>query len=294
MLIVTGAAGFVGKELSQRLSKGSFARILFIDKSQSELVNIQEDIAKVDLLKRISAGDEIQVIHLAATRLDYGFSPKEYWNSNVDDTERFLEALSPFKIKLFIHVSSVAALTGESIQFNDSLSSDDAYRATKAAQENTIRKYCDMSRTPLCVLYPSAIWEDSPRMDTNIGKLQKFARYLPIIPKIEVDKSLTNLERFCNFIDRCLQNNITGNFICIDRPVKSVTEIIRDFSNKQAFALQIPYLKTILLWTAKLNIVIAKCISKQPALTPGRVEKLFSDTSFRTASSDIDATSFNQ
>ena len=39
---------------------------------------------------------------------------------------------------------------------------------------------------PWDVVMPSAIYDDIPRTDTNIGKLQKITLFFPVLPKIEV------------------------------------------------------------------------------------------------------------
>ena len=48
---------------------------------------------------------------------------------------------------------------------------------------------------------PSAIYDEAPRSDTNIGKLQAITHIFPILPKIEVNKSITYLPKFCVFIE---------------------------------------------------------------------------------------------
>ena len=131
--------------------------------------------------------DRVRIINLAAARrFDYGCSPDHYYDRNVEATRKFLEALDGVEVEYFLHVSSVAAFDGEVITYSNDLGCDDAYPVTKYLQERLVVDYCENRNIPLCILYPSAIWTDQARHDTNIGKLQHVVRRLPVLPHIPV------------------------------------------------------------------------------------------------------------
>ena len=89
-------------------------------------------------------------------------------------------------------------MDGKNISYSDNLNCDDAYRATKYIQETLIENWCDINNIELTILYPSAIFSNDIRSDTNIGKLQSISQYIPFIPKIDNFKSLTYLLNFLN------------------------------------------------------------------------------------------------
>ncbi len=88
------------------------------------------------------------MVNLAACRTDHDVTAKEYFESNVRKHETFLEMLSRFKVLHFIHLSSVAAIDGASMKFNDELNEDDAYRATKFLQSELIQRWCKKKKIP--------------------------------------------------------------------------------------------------------------------------------------------------
>ena len=108
----------------------------------------------------------------------------------------FTNALTGMKVRKFVHISSVAALDGRHIPFSDELDCDDAYRATKYLQEKLVKSWCDDHNIELTILYPSAIFSDDPRSDTNIGKLQSYLNMSLLFQKSKVVKSLNLLTMF--------------------------------------------------------------------------------------------------
>ena len=167
------------------------------------------------------------IINLAAARFDFGATAEDYFHANVSCHADFLDTLSGFRVERFIHISSVAALDGRHIPYSEMLGCDDAYRATKFMQESLIRKWCDERRISLTVLYPSAIFSDDPRSDTNIGKLQTVSSYLPFIPAINVIKSVTYLPNLSKFICDVMSGEIkSGRYLTIDRPSLTVSEMM--------------------------------------------------------------------
>lgn len=275
-VLITGSSGFVGQHLYKMLKKKNF-NLTGIDLINSKYCDHNISISSKKLNNLIK--ENTILVNLAAARTDFGISHNEYMNKNVIDTIAFLENIYPVKnkIKKFIHISSVAAFDGESIKESSNISSDDSYRYSKYHQERIIREWCNQNNIPLKVLYPSAIYDHSPRNDTNIGKLQKIVNHIRILPIIETKKSLTSLNKLCLFIKYLInKENEYSNFLCIEKPVKSVSSIIDDFAYKKVYFFKMPYLKNILLFIASISIKL----QKKPQLTPNRVDKIFRDTSY--------------
>ena len=289
-ILVTGSSGYVASELIPLLSN-SF-QIFSIDKYPSSLTNTVSDISSNDFKKLVNKmpSDGISIINLAAARFDFGANAKDYYELNVECHKIFLESLNRQKVTKFIHVSSVAALDGRNISYSDDLNCDDAYRATKYLQEVEIKNWCYLNNIELIILYPSAIFSNDPRSDTNIGKLQSISKFIPFIPKIDVIKSLTYLPTFAHFIADLIADEIpVGNYLTIERPSLSVSKMIQVISKRHIKLVRIPFLSVILKILANAFYILGFFGRVDLKLTPNRVVKLFSDTSYSSINcQDID------
>jgi nucleoside-diphosphate-sugar epimerase len=290
-IIITGSSGYVGSFLIPLL-KERF-NVSAIDMSQGAHTNIVSDIAADDLRDKLSADEDYLVIHCAAARFDYGINANVYFEENVSKTKAFLNTLAALNITQFIHVSSVAAIDGEALDYNDGLDCDNAYRVTKYLQQCEVIDWCRQNKVPWDVVMPSAIYDDVPRRDTNIGKLQAVTRFFAILPKIEVKKSLTYLPKFCAFIEERIEAPSGSCFLTIEKPVRTVTQIMRDQAGRRIWSIYVPGLKLGLFFLSWVSLGMAALLRRQPMLTPPRVIKLFSDTSYATYDGDIDRTTYD-
>jgi hypothetical protein len=290
-VLVTGSSGYVSSLLLPLLKEGY--DITAIDRVQGVHTDIVSDIAAYDLRDKLSSDDNYIIIHCAAARFDYGISADVYFEENVSKTKAFLNTLDTLNISQFIHVSSVAAIDGETIGYNDGLGCDDAYRSTKYLQQFEIIDWCKKNNIPWDVVMPSAIYDEIPRTDTNIGKLQKITLFFPVLPKIEVKKSLTYLPKFCTFIEKRIGAPSGSCFLTIEKPVGTVTQIMRDQAGRKIWSIHVPGLKFGLFLLSWLLLGLAALLRREPMLTPSRVTKLFSDTSYATYDGDIDRTTYD-
>ena len=295
-ILITGSSGYVASNLIPQLEP--YAEIYGLDTKTSSHTNFQMDIASDDLINCI--GDilkaNITVINLAAARFDFGATATEYYNLNVTCHKKFLENLVSARIDKFIHISSVAAIDGRKILFSENLGCDDAYRATKYLQEEVVRKWCKHKNIELIVLYPSAIFSSQYRTDTNIGKLQKLSRYIPFIPSINVKKSLTFLPDLSRFIKDSFEGKIQGgNFLTINGPVLTVTQMMEVLSPYKRKVYKIPFLRILLIIFSNFLYLLSGLGRIDLKLMPNRVIKLFEDTSYDKISvTDIDTQAYMQ
>ena len=293
-ILVTGSSGYVGSNLVPCLQND--ASIFGLDNVLSKSCDLKASIESSEFRNWIRRfdDDEISIVNLAAARFDFGATAEDYYRLNVECHEKFLKSLSNTIVKKFVHVSSVAALDGRNINYSVTLSCDDAYRATKYLQEVIIKKWCDEHDVELTMLYPSAIFSDDPRSDTNIGKLQSVSKFIPFIPKIEVIKSLTYLPRFSQFITDSVTGKIpAGKYLTIEKPSLTVSKIIQLISGRPIKLIRIPFLLVILKIIANFFYVLGFFGRIDLKLTPNRVVKLFSDTSYSHVDSmDIDTETY--
>lgn len=295
-ILITGSSGYVASNLIPQLEP--YAEIYGFDIKASPYTNFQMDIASDDFINCIGGilKANITVINLAAARFDFGATASEYYNLNVKCHKKFLENLSNARIDKFIHISSVAAIDGRNILFSENLGCDDAYRATKYLQEEVVRKWCKHKNIELIVLYPSAIFSSHYRTDTNIGKLQKLSQYIPFIPSINVKKSLTFLPDLSRFIKDSFEGKIQGgNFLTINGPVLTVTQMMEVLSPYKRKVYKIPFLRILLITFSNFLYLLSGFGRVDLKLMPNRVIKLFEDTSYDNISdTDIDTQTYVQ
>ena len=289
-VLITGSSGYVASDLIPRLKKET--NVFGVDQYFSNYSDLEAGIESNEFKNCMNQFDEeeIIIVNLAAARFDFGATAMDYYKLNVECHEFFTKALSNLNVRKFIHVSSVAALDGQCIPYSEKLNCDDAYRATKYLQEVMIQKWCDEYDVALTILYPSAIFSDDPRSDTNIGKLQSLSKFIPFIPKIEVTKSLTYLPFFSKFIIDLVAGEIpNGKYLTIEKPSLTVSKMIQVISGRSIKLVYIPFFSVILKIIANFLYVLGFFGRVDLKLTPNRVVKLFSDTSYSHVNSkDID------
>lgn len=292
--LVTGSSGYVSSDLIPRLKKEG--QVLGVDVLPSVNTNINAGIETTEfkmVLEELSS-DNINIVNLAAARFDFGAIAKDYLKLNVECHELFLKSLMNIEVKKFVHVSSVAAFDGKYISYSDKLNCDDAYRSTKYMQEVLIKDWCKENGVDLTILYPSAIFSEDARSDTNIGKMQNISRYLPFVPKIDSNKSLTYLPKFSAFIMDAVNKKLSsGQYMTIEQPTLTVSEMIRILSGRSLFVIPLPGLRPALKIVAKFLFVIGGFGKIDMKLTPNRVSKLFSDTAYNELNDDqVDCMSY--
>ena len=294
MIFVTGSSGYVGSALVPLIRKTD--ELIGIDLLPSDQTDWVMDIASSGFRIEVSTFSEsaISIVNLAAARFDFGTKAGDYYRLNVLAHEKFLRSLSSFNIKKFIHISSVASIDGRNISYSRDLNCDDAYRSTKFLQEKLIRDWCSKRNIELVVLYPSAIFSVEERSDTNIGKMQKLSRFLPFIPNIGVDKTLTFLPNLSRFILEALKDSLnSGNYLTVEEPVLTVTEMVKILSGGNKRVVNIPFFRGLLTGIAYLLYALGGFGKLDLKLTPNRVVKLFSNTSYDVSDLDIDRFSYS-
>ena len=268
-------------------------RIIGIDRNPGTFTSVEADISKLAPFKDVLAISGFYVLHLAAARFDYGARAIDYYTDNVTETEQFLTWLESKQVAGFIHISSVAAFDGEGIEFHERLGCDDAYRATKFLQGEKVKRWARHCGVSLHVLYPSAVFSEQRRSDTNIGKLQSAATFLPVLVKVPSRKSLTYLPAFSKFIEKCLHSRVeAGEYLTIERPVLTVTDILAELSRGKTVQITLPFLRTGLTVLAYLlwGVVGGRVDMK---ITPARVKKLFANTDYDLVPNGIDRGLYN-
>ncbi|MDV3243547.1 MAG: NAD-dependent epimerase/dehydratase family protein [Nitrososphaerales archaeon] len=187
--VVTGAAGFVGSHLSEKLvgdghdviGIDSFSDFYPRERKLANLSNLlgesrfrlaEGDLSTDDLSKYVRDADLL--FHLAAqpgVRTSWGESFSVYLRDNILATQRLLEASKGSRLRRFVFASSSSVYgdaekypTGESAPTRP----NSPYGVTKLAAENLCRLYHRNFRVPVVVLRYFTVYGPRQRPDMGI------------------------------------------------------------------------------------------------------------------------------
>lgn len=268
-IIVTGAAGFVGRNLLPLLI-GNGHEITAVVKNSKEKKLIEKfpikiivcDLAgedKLDCLKNVEV-----IVHLASAISSV--DPLFFERNNVEATSRLLSCAKRSKVSKIIHFSS-AAVT--------SIRQDD-YSRTKKVQEELVKN----SSIPYVVLRPSMIY--GPSDDKNVGWLISIVRKFPVIPlpgNGNFGRQPVYVTDICKVVLKLVEDKrqnkvyeIHGyEYITLRQMIKTIITHFR-------FRKIIVPLPVSLL---KVAIFLNQLVSKNPKFTLDQVQSLISGEKFK-------------
>lgn len=290
-ILITGASGFVGKYLVDLLLKSDGIEVVCIDRMPSLFdANPQVEHIKADLNDMVDENDLLTladvtvVIHLAASRTDWGISIEKFHNDNVKATDALCELLKHTNAKKVIHYSTVAVLefVGTTLNATD-YTKQNAYGLSKYLSEKALTDYCGKNAIELDILRPSAIFGPNQPTDTNTRKLfDMCTSRFPLIPSTQAKKSITSLENICIFTkDRAQTLNGGIVSLTIERPVLTVHELsklIVKISGTKKLLVFIP--KAALMLMGYIFDAASFAVKKDLKFSSVRVKKYYKDTSF--------------
>ena len=280
-IFITGAAGFVGSHLTEKLIKKNYKVVAFdrynsnndfgwLNKIRSKNKKnfILGDIRDFDSVYNAMKGCKV-VFHLAALiGIPYSYiSPVAYLKTNVEGTYNVLEAARRLKIKNVI-VTSTSEVYGSAkylpINENHPINSQSPYAASKAAADQLAMSFYKSFNLPVKIIRPFNIY----------GPRQSQRAIIPTIINQTLNKSknitLGNVKptRDFNYV-----LDVVDAFIKIMNNKKAIGQVLNVGSNKK---ISISYLCNEILKIAniKKNIKIS-AERKRPKLS--EVENLQSD-----------------
>ena len=255
-VLVTGALGFVGRNLKEHLDAYGHETI-GLDKAASE-EEVSKNIFRADILKSDLANflcDTDVVIHLAARvhimRETSSDPLSEYRKINVDGTIRLANAAIKAGVKRFIYLSS-AKVNGEtSLPFRpfkeeDQLNPSDPYSLSKFEAEGYLRSLFKESGMDVVIIRPPLVY--GPGVKANFAELIKWIeRGFPIpFGCVKSNKrSFVSLANLVDFIRICLNHQKASNeifFVSDDEDI-STAELVKRLAKamqKRAKLLPVP------------------------------------------------------
>ena len=182
-ILITGASGFIGREIVRVFSKTNFELICLSSRNASknrddfETDNFfRADITDVDSLEVLSEIKQIDVvIHAAGLAHQSKGEPKEeFWRVNVAGTENICNLAVASRAEHFILISSVSVYgnsgkeTGE-IDEKSVCHPGGFYAESKLEAERIARKICAENELPLTILRSATVIGEGDR--GNVARL---------------------------------------------------------------------------------------------------------------------------
>lgn len=178
-VLVTGATGFTGGHLCERLAKQGYAvRALVRDTGRCAQLRdwgvelVEGDLRDPPSLARATRGIDA-VYHIGALFRPENVSRADMWNTNVTGTKHLLDASANAEVSRFVHCSTVGVHgdirtppADEQAPYNPG----DYYQESKTAGERLVLEYMTGGRLPIVVFRPGGIY--GPR-DLRFLKLFK-------------------------------------------------------------------------------------------------------------------------
>jgi nucleoside-diphosphate-sugar epimerase len=211
-VLVTGATGFLGKHLVQRLvARGDeVCALVWPPGTRSALQDLsvtmlEGDIQDTAVLKQAAQGKDV-VFHCAGKVDDWG--PRhEFYKVNVVGTQNMLEASRAAGVKHFIHISSLVVLgipetmpADETMPYTTKFYNH--YMETKLLAEKSVIEYHHKHKLPVTIIRPGILWGPG---DTSIfPRLERLALKGLLIFKLGTGNNVLCLSYVPNLVDALL------------------------------------------------------------------------------------------
>lgn len=263
MILITGASGFVGRNLLRSLGdKGMRIKCLVRDRSKVDLDEkieiVEGNISDRNVLYEATKNVDT-VVHLAA--VIKSSEPREFENVNVIGTKNLVNACLRNGIKKIIYVSSLDA----------TLNRPDVYGKTKAGGEDEIIR----SSIDYIILRPALIYGKDSK-DINI--LAKIVKTFPIIPVIgggTYKFQPVYINDVCEIIAKLINSDIRNKIYYIageqEISMNDLIDKIASIYAKKVFKIHVP------LWLLWLPIKLYNFFFKNSTVNYQALKQLTQD-----------------
>lgn len=305
-ILITGSTGFIGSNLTKKLSDAEKDNLICIvrESSKTDILDqmdvrlYEADLRDSERLANLPKNIEV-VCHLAA-EADYSAVTtrafEEMIDKNVKITENIFLAViknNP-NLKKFIHFSSLASVgfqRGVCVDNQTTPRPSTFYGRMKSKTELIINKLCKQYNTPLVILRPSLVYGKNDYTSDFLNSVRLINKGIfPIFgdgnnimsPLIYVD----DLVEICT---RFIKNDTIGTFICANNEeftVNYFVKTIRQKLQKKRGSIKLP------VWLALFAIYpiekLFKFINKPAPLNKKRIIDLSVDRNFKNIHKDLD------
>ena len=246
-ILITGATGFVGKNLVQKLHENHHELIALVRASSPFLQKLGlTQILFSDLQSQADLTGVDALIHLAGRAhilKEQSRNPlAEFTKANVDLTQTLLKLAAEIKIKQFILMSS-SHVHGSRAASNGQ--PDNPYSISKLAAEKQVKAMTETHSFSYTILQPPLIY--GPGVLANMRRLVDLVKRFSILPfgNIHNLRSMVYVGNLVSAIEACLLNPKAANqtFLVTDQQDLGTTDLIKKIAqamNKRLWLVPIP------------------------------------------------------
>ncbi|SHF43776.1 Nucleoside-diphosphate-sugar epimerase [Mariniphaga anaerophila] len=231
-ILITGAFGFVGTNLSKAIKENSSHKIIAVDIAEPK-VHLYDEFFNWKSLGSIDWENTDAVIHLAGKAHDTKNTTdeKHYFDINLGLTQRIFEYFLGSDAKKFIFFSSVKAVAdqvfGEKLSETEIPNPQTAYGKSKLAAEQHILGHELTKEKQVYILRPSMIHGPGNKGNLNLlyNMVQKGMPWP--LGSFDNQRSFTSIENLSFVVNQILSNNTEpGTYQMADDEVISTNRLI--------------------------------------------------------------------
>ncbi|HNX90641.1 MAG TPA: NAD(P)-dependent oxidoreductase [Candidatus Omnitrophota bacterium] len=237
-IFITGATGFIGAKLAERLKKNGHQIVCLVRTSSKTdlLKSIGATLVTGDILDAasvISAIDKERpeiVFHCAAYVATH--EPEKVFKANVDGTKNVFEASLGCGVKRVVYLSSVSVVSGNLIA---PLTDDLAYKASnvygesKIAAEKIAMEYRQKGLN-IAILRPGMVFGpgEPHQLDNILKRISKGIVPYPGIKELNDKLQLVYIDNLIDIMEIAMEkvSALSGTFLVADKEIITIREFL--------------------------------------------------------------------
>ena len=288
--LITGCSGYIGVNIIPHLKRDGFA-IFGIDRKPCVSADLDGflhgDLLDEKILKKSLDGIDT-VIHLAASKDDWGITNREYFRDNFEATSQLIRIGREKNVKNFLFYSSVSVMGYSSVPLDEKtpLAPSTIYGKSKAKAEKLFHQFAkEDTKAKIVILRPSVVFGPGNPQNTNIYRLIEAIykdRFFMIGngEEIKTTSYIENVVAATMFLIHRIQRGVQ-TFIFVDDPKMSTAELVRHLCimlQKNQPKLRLPLGVAVSL--AYIADFAAAVMKKDFPITAARIKKFCTPTNY--------------
>jgi nucleoside-diphosphate-sugar epimerase len=289
-ILITGSNGFVGSRLMWYLEEKGY-KVFGIDNSEHCLRErhpntIFGDIRNKEDYESFRNKNIEMIIHLAASKHDFGISKEEYYSNNEYGTQVVMEFAKSENIKKIIYYSTVSVYGHKAVPCDETgpILPDNDYGESKLAGEKVINKFYEEDNSlEIFYLRPSIIY--GPNNFANMYNLiaMQHRKFWITIGDGSHIKSMVSLENLIDMTFWCFDRFKSGIQIynVLDKPYITVKTLMNIIASHEGFSN--PTIKIPLKIAVGIGLFFdffAKILKKDIPINSDRMRKFATSTEY--------------
>lgn len=292
--LVTGATGFIGSNLVERLLREGW-KVKALVRVKSSYTAIKKwgvdifvgDITNSKSVQEATRGADV-LFNCAAALSHHRLPDKDYWEVNVKGIENVLKACNKSEMKRVVHISTVGIYgkTGKiALNEEDSPKPDDIYSKTKFEGEKLIWREIKRGHLYITIIRPTIGYGhgDTRPGFLNLFKLIKKKLFIPIGD----GKNLFHTVYVDNLVDALIlaatkKEAINEDFIIGDEPCPTMGQIIHEIARVENTSIPPVYIPNNIAFSLGKIFDLSEALGLPAPLNSRRVKFMTENRKFST------------